>query len=93
MEPDVQDVSFAFKVEQPELWSAEQPTLYEAEIALLNGKTLVERTGLKVGLRRFELKDRQILLNGKRIVFKGSTATSGAARPAALSAGKKCSGM
>ena len=71
VEPDVQDVSFAFKVEQPELWSAEQPTLYEAEIALLNGKTLVERTGLKVGLRRFELKDRQILLNGKRIVFKG----------------------
>jgi hypothetical protein len=31
----------------------------------------VERTGLKVGLRKFELKDRQMLLNGKRIVFKG----------------------
>ncbi len=31
----------------------------------------MERTGLKVGLRKFELKDRQMLLNGKRIVFKG----------------------
>ena len=71
VEEDVQDVSFTFTVEHPALWSAEQPNLYEAEIALLNEGTLVERTGLKVGLRKFELKDRQMLLNGKRIVFKG----------------------
>ena len=71
VEEDVQDVSFTFAVEHPALWSAEQPNLYEAEIALLNEDTLVERTGLKVGLRKFELKDRQMLLNGKRIVFKG----------------------
>ena len=44
--------------------------LYEAEIALLN-EGARERTGLKVGLRKFELKERQMLLNGKRIVFKG----------------------
>ena len=37
----------------------------------LNEGALVERTGLKVGLRKFELKERQMLLNGKRIVFKG----------------------
>ena len=72
VEEDVQqDVSFTFAVEHPALWSAEQPNLYEAEIALLREGTLVERTGLKVGLRKFELKDRQMLLNGKRIVFKG----------------------
>ena len=34
VEPDVQDVSFAFKVEQPELWSAEQPTLYESRVPI-----------------------------------------------------------
>ena len=71
VEEDVQDVSFTFTVEHPTLWSAEQPNLYEAEIALLNEGALVERTGLKVGLRKFELKERQMLLNGKRIVFKG----------------------
>ena len=70
VEEDVQDVSFTFTVEHPTLWSAEQPNLYEAEIALLNEGALVERTGLKVGLRKFELKERQMLLNGKRIVFK-----------------------
>lgn len=67
----MQDVSFTFAVTDPALWSAEQPNLYEAEIALLREGALVERTGLKVGLRKFELKDRQMLLNGKRIVFKG----------------------
>ena len=71
VEEDVQDVSFTFTVEHPALWSAEQPNLYEAEIALLNEGALVERTGMKVGLRKFELKDRQMLLNGQRIVFKG----------------------
>ena len=71
VEEDVQDVSFTFTVQHPALWSAEQPNLYEAEIALLHEGALVERTGLKVGLRKFELKDRQMLLNGKRIVFKG----------------------
>ena len=71
VEEDVQDVSFTFTVEHPALWSAEQPNLYEAEIALLRDGALVERTGLKVGLRRFELKGRQMLLNGQRIVFKG----------------------
>ena len=55
----------------PALWSARQPNLYETEIALLREGALMERTGLKVGLRRFELKDRQMLLNGKRIVFQG----------------------
>lgn len=63
--------TLTFAVEQPELWSAEFPNLYPAEIVLSQNGELIERTGLKVGLRKFELKDRQMLLNGKRIVFKG----------------------
>lgn len=63
--------ALTFSVEHPALWSAEQPTLYDAEIALLDGDTLAERTGLKIGLRKFERKDKQMLLNGRRIVFKG----------------------
>lgn len=66
----LEEVSFTFTVDDPALWSAEQPNLYDAEIALSKW-SLEERTGLKVGLRKFELKDRQMLLNGKRIVFKG----------------------
>ena len=69
--PAGEKVSLTFTVEHPDLWSAEQPNLYDAEIALLKDDALVERTRLKVGLRKFELKEKQMLLNGKRIVFKG----------------------
>ena len=71
VEEDVQDVSFTFAVTNPALWSAEQPSLYTAEICLEQGGSVAERTELPVGLRRFELRDRQMLLNGKRIVFQG----------------------
>ena len=71
VEEDVQDVSFTFAVTNPALWSAEEPTLYTAEICLEQGGSVAERTELPVGLRRFELRDRQMLLNGKRIVFQG----------------------
>lgn len=64
---------FSHAVENPHLWSAEDPALYELEIELLDDAGhLVEVTGQKVGFRKFELKNNRMLLNGKRIVFKGS---------------------
>ncbi len=58
---------------EPYLWSAEDPALYELEIELLDDAGhLVEVTGQKVGFRKFELKNNRMLLNGKRIVFKGA---------------------
>ena len=60
-------------MENPHLWSAEDPALYELEIELLDDAGhLVEVTGQKVGFRKFELKNNRMLLNGKRIVFKGA---------------------
>ena len=64
---------FSHAVENPHLWSAEDPALYELEIELLDDADhLVEVTGQKVGFRKFELKNNRMLLNGKRIVFKGA---------------------
>ena len=64
---------FSHAVENPHLWSAEDPALYELEIELLDDAGhLVEVTGQKVGFRKFELKNNRMLLNGKRIVFKGA---------------------
>lgn len=64
---------FSHAVENPHLWSVEDPALYELEIELLDDAGyLVEVTGQKVGFRKFELKNNRMLLNGKRIVFKGA---------------------
>ena len=69
------DGEFAFEetVEKPGLWSAENPYLYQLEIKCCgeNGET-VEYVSQAVGFRKFEMKDSRMLLNGKRIVFKGT---------------------
>lgn len=52
-------------------WSAEQPNLYTLETAILHGSELIEVVSQKIGFRAFEMKDGIMLLNGKRIVFKG----------------------
>ncbi len=65
-------LSTAIPVQNPKKWSAEIPSLYRLEIRMLgpDGETL-ERVEQKVGFRRFEMKDGIMLINGKRIVFRG----------------------
>ena len=64
--------SAALPVSAPEKWSAEKPYLYDLDIEIRDPEgTVLERVRQKVGFRRFEMKDGIMLLNGKRIVFKG----------------------
>lgn len=55
-----------FKVENAELWSAENPFLYDLEI-LSEGERIFE----KVGIRTIEIRDRKYLFNGCPIKFRG----------------------
>lgn len=65
-------VTFRENIREPKLWSAEQPYLYELEIEAVGiSGEIEEYTVQKVGFRKFEMKDNRMLLNGKRIVFKG----------------------
>lgn len=59
-------------VEEPKLWSAEEPNLYELRLEVRDeeGRT-TEFISQQVGFRRFELRNKVMCLNGKRIVFKG----------------------
>ncbi len=59
-------------VDKPLLWSAEEPNLYELLLVIKDSAGLVhEVIRQNVGFRRFEMKNGLMLLNGKRIVFKG----------------------
>ena len=63
---------YSWKVENPVLWSAEDPQLYDLTLEIYNeAGELQEVIPQKVGFRRFEMKDGIMTLNGKRIVFKG----------------------
>lgn len=59
-------------VENPELWSAENPYLYTLYVSVFDESgELIEVVPQKLGFRHFELKDKVMRLNGERIVFKG----------------------
>lgn len=62
----------SINLDNPKLWSAENPYLYKAYIKLFDcsGK-LVEVVPQEIGFRRFELKDKIMHINGERIIFKG----------------------
>ncbi len=62
----------SWTVEHPDLWSAEDPALYDLTVTVYDaGGRLQEVIPQKIGFRRFELKGHLMMLNGRRIIFKG----------------------
>ena len=61
-----------FNVANPNKWSAETPYLYTLKATLKNGTNVVEVIPVKVGFRKIEIKDAQVLVNGQAVLFKGA---------------------
>ena len=59
-------------VASPHKWSAETPYLYTLQATLKDGNNTVEVIPVKVGFRKIELKNAQILVNGQPVLFKGA---------------------
>ncbi len=68
----LQKISFLGKIKEPHKWSAEAPNLYDCIITLLDpaGK-IINTTAVKVGFRKVEIKNAQLLVNGKKIIVHG----------------------
>ena len=62
----------SFNVTNPNKWSAETPYLYTLKATLKNGANVVEVIPVKVGFRKIEIKDAQVLVNGQPVLFKGA---------------------
>ena len=59
-------------VKNPLLWSAELPHLYTVVVTLKSPEDKsIESTATRVGFRSVEVKDRMLLVNGKRVLIKG----------------------
>ncbi|MCS5660725.1 MAG: beta-galactosidase, partial [Dehalococcoidia bacterium] len=63
---------FSEKVEKPQLWTSETPNLYTLLLCLFDplGKE-TEWTSCKVGFRRVEIKNRELLINGRPVLIQG----------------------
>ena len=60
------------EVKNPLKWSAETPHLYRLTVAALDEKSrVIEATAFRVGFRKVEIKNSQLLVNGKPILIKG----------------------
>jgi len=59
-------------VKAPRLWSAEDPCLYELLLTLKDASgAVLEVERFAVGFRQVEVRDQQLLLNGRPILFRG----------------------
>jgi len=60
------------KVTNPQKWSAEQPNLYTLVLSLKDAEgNTIEAESCKVGFRKVELKDGQLLINGESVLLCG----------------------
>jgi len=65
-------ISFSGTIENVKQWNAESPNLYRYTITILDskGKTL-EIIAKRTGFRKVEIKNAQLLVNGKAVMVKG----------------------
>ncbi len=65
-------LEFSAKVERPLLWSAERPDLYTLVITLTDAAgRVIEAVPCRVGFRKVEIRDGQLLVNGRAVLIKG----------------------
>ena len=64
--------SSVIRVDNPNKWTAETPYLYTLRATLKEGNKVIEVVPLKVGFRKIELKNSQLLVNGQPVLFKGA---------------------
>jgi beta-galactosidase len=64
------EVDFELPVPAPQLWSAETPHLYTL-VATLRTPGGTESSACRIGFRRVELRDQQVQVNGRPVLFKG----------------------
>ena len=62
---------FQTTLTQPKKWSAETPYIYTLYTTLSDKDKVIEVIPQKVGFRKVELRNRQVLVNGQPVLFKG----------------------
>lgn len=70
-EGSLDELASGITVSAVQPWSAESPYLYTLELVLAREQEVLEVVRQKVGFRTFEMKDGVMIINGKRIIFKG----------------------
>jgi beta-glucuronidase len=68
------DVAVSLNLARPELWGIDHPKLYRMVVELLGrDNVLLDEDSASFGIRKFEIRDRHLLINGERVRLTGIT--------------------
>lgn len=62
-------IHFELPIQNPHKWTAESPYLYHMVLSFIDGRQVIAQ---RIGFRKIEIKNGLLLVNGKRIVFRGT---------------------
>lgn len=68
----LEGLSVNTKIADVKTWNAETPNLYKLQARAYAGAKLTETITLDLGFRTVEIKNRQVLVNGQPVLFKGA---------------------
>ncbi|MCA9256634.1 MAG: DUF4981 domain-containing protein, partial [Phycisphaerales bacterium] len=65
-------VNLRADIRSPKQWSAESPALYQLLLTLRDrNNSVIECVSTRIGFRRVEIRDGELLVNGRAVLFKG----------------------
>lgn len=67
----INETALSAQVENPLLWSAETPSLYDVDIALKKNGKIIEQFHYHTGFRKIEVDGETFKINGKAVKLKG----------------------
>jgi beta-galactosidase len=66
------EASFSLPVPSPRQWEAEHPRRYTLAVTLKAGDRVVEQLVQRIGFRQTDIRDRQLLINGRPVKIRGT---------------------
>jgi hypothetical protein len=67
-----QTLRFSVSNLAPQLWTPQDPNLYNLEVTLTSAEEVLDRRVVRFGFRTFAVKDQHLLLNGKPFWLRGA---------------------
>ena len=68
--PAIDGSSMALRIENPHPWSLSDPHLYDLQLELVGGETVVDRVDSYAGLRKFHIEGHKFYLNNEPIFLR-----------------------
>ncbi len=65
------ELEHTFILENPKLWNAEEPNLYDLTIKITKGDEIIEVNSKRIGIMHTECRGRKFLVNGSPVYIKG----------------------